>query len=593
MRRLAALATAVVLAACPDRSAPDAGAPDAGPIELAEKEPNDRPEQALTLSRASMVSASLSADPSKADEDWYLLDVASPQVADITVSGIPGGDVGVEVYDTDRNRLVAVNSEGQGKPERLPNLGVKGKLLIKVYPARKGSGGAYTLTCLFTEVPPGFEAEPNDRAVDANTLPLGETISGYLGHAADEDWYRFELAPPGSAGEAPPSAPATEALDGAVPGATEGAGAPVGEAVDAGASAPPAADPASLALKITVAGVEGARLDVQVLSAAEAPLFQIKGKDGEGLSLRNIGVRASDRMVYVVVRSAWTGSGKDARRGYNAEKAYTLSVAQEEAGSTAELEPNDEMLKATPLPRDGFREGFLSPKTDVDYYVLRADPPALVRVQLSGVERLDLVLSVVKPGEGDNAPEQVALKANDGAVKEPEYLNNLLCAGVCWLKVEGGSRKVDNKWVRDFENPDQPYRLTVTSVADPSGEEREPNNTPNDATPMALGRPIRGTVYPKKDVDLFSLDLTGRPVRTPLKATLLGILKVDVGLYLHRVGDDGKMTLVQTADRAKGDAPEVIRFSAEPGEYVFEVRDAKGREANFQDSYQLTVEESE
>jgi hypothetical protein len=78
-----------------------------------------------------------------------------------------------------------------------------------------------------------------------------------------------------------------------------------------------------------------------------------------------------------------------------------------------------------------------------------------------------------------------------------------------------------------------------------------------------------------------------------MKVTLLGILKVDVGLYLHRLGEDGKLSLVQTSDRAKGDQPEGIRFSAEPGVYVFEVRDAKNREANFQDAYQLTVEEEE
>jgi hypothetical protein len=78
-----------------------------------------------------------------------------------------------------------------------------------------------------------------------------------------------------------------------------------------------------------------------------------------------------------------------------------------------------------------------------------------------------------------------------------------------------------------------------------------------------------------------------------MKVTLLGILKVDVGLYLHRVGEDGKLSLVQTSDRARGDQPEVIRYSAEPGVYILEVRDARNREANFQDAYQLTIEEGE
>ena len=49
---------------------------------------------------------------------------------------------------------------------------------------------------------------------------------------------------------------------------------------------------------------------------------------------------------------------------------------------------------------------------------------------------------------------------------------------------------------------------------------------------------------------------------------------------------------MQTSDSAKGEKAENIRYSADPGLYVLEVRDAKNREANFQDSYQLLVEET-
>jgi hypothetical protein len=93
-------------------------------------------------------------------------------------------------------------------------------------------------------------------------------------------------------------------------------------------------------------------------------------------------------------------------------------------------------------------------------------------------------------------------------------------------------------------------------------------------------------------VDYFRLDLTDRPVKVALRATVTGVLKVDVGLYLHRLDGDGKLTLVQTSDSARGDRPEVIRFSADPGLYVLEVRDTRNQQANFQDSYQLIVEEA-
>jgi len=223
---------------------------------------------------------------------------------------------------------------------------------------------------------------------------------------------------------------------------------------------------------------------------------------------------------------------------------------------------------------------------------MRTEQPVLAKFQLSGVERLDLVLSVVEAtveGKG----EQVLLRANDGGVKEPEILNNVYCPGVCWLKVEGALRKVDGKLVRDYENAEQPYRLTATVIPDNGSEEREPNNTPETATPIALNHPIRGTVHPKRDVDYFRLDLSNKPVKTAIRASVTGVLKLHVGLYLHRMQEDGRLSLVQTADRAKGDAPEIIHYSADPAVYFFEVRDSKNRESNFQDSYQLTVEEGE
>jgi hypothetical protein len=344
-----------------------------------------------------------------------------------------------------------------------------------------------------------------------------------------------------------------------------------------------------VALRIELTGVPGVRHEVRVLSEAEAPLFEVRGKEGEGLSLRNIGVRGVDRLVYVVVRSAWSGTGKAARRGFNPDAPYTLTVSQEEAGANAELEPNDELARATPLPAaGGLREGFLAPKTDVDHYVLRTAQPVLADFHLSGVERLDLALSVVeRTPEG----EKVVLEAREGDVKEPEQLNNVACAGECFVRVESALRKVEGRWVKDYENSEQTYRLTVTTTPDTGAEEREPNDTAERATPLSFGQPVRGTVHPRKDSDLYRLDLSEREVRTALRATLLGILKVDVGLYLYRLEADGKRTLVQTADRARGEQPEVIRYSAEPGVYLFEVRDVRGRESNFQDSYQLGVEE--
>jgi hypothetical protein len=215
--------------------------------------------------------------------------------------------------------------------------------------------------------------------------------------------------------------------------------------------------------------------------------------------------------------------------------------------------------------------------------------PAIAKLPVSGVEKVDLALALVSAVEGQ--PEEVLMRANEGGTREPEQLNNVACDRSCLIRVEAAPRKIDGKWVREDENSDSAYRLTAIVVPDDGSEEREHNNTAPTAQHLALGKPVRGTIYPKRDLDYYLLDLKDREVKTPIKATVTGVLKVDVGLYLHRLEADDKLTLVQTSDGARGDRPETIRFSAEPGVYVLEVRDAKNREANFQDSYQLTVDE--
>jgi hypothetical protein len=548
----------------------------------------------MPIGESTVVTGSLQLDPARTDEDWYLLFTDHPRTVDIRMSGIPGTDVVLEIYDVARNRLAVVNGEGEGGPERLPNLALKDKLLLRVSSVRRGAGGAYTLSLLFGEPTVGFELEPNDRAADATEVlsTAGAegpwTVQGLLGYSGDEDWYRIVLA-----GSDVADAGVAASDGGTLPAPESGRNENEADAdsplADAGPSVP---EVPRVPYRIGLSAVPGVRFEVQVLSEAQAQLFLGRGQENQALDQRNVGVRATDRVVYLVVRSAWNGSGKEARRGSNPDVPYTLTVAREAAGSNSELEPNDDFAHATPLPLNGYREGFLSPASDVDFYVLRVSQPSLVRFELSGVDRVDLILSVVEPG-AKAGMEKVLLKSNDGAVKEPERLNSVVCASECYVKVEGAPRKVNGKWVRDFENADQPYRLTVVTTPDTGAEEREPNDSPETATPIAPGKPVRGTILPKRDVDFFRLDLADRQVKTPLRATLTGILKVDVALFLYRQESDGALTLVQTADRAKGEAPEGIRYAAEPGTYFFKVQDSKNRESNFQDSYQLTVEESE
>src|SRR5687767_3695926 len=134
MKRFAWAVACVALAGCPDKDAGkvDAGPVDAGPVQLSEKEPNDRAEQALAIPSNSIVVAALSADPSKPDEDWYALTAAGSPLADVSVSGIAAADVVLALFDEDKNPIVTVNSGGDGKGERFPNIAVNRKVFVRV-----------------------------------------------------------------------------------------------------------------------------------------------------------------------------------------------------------------------------------------------------------------------------------------------------------------------------------------------------------------------------------------------------------------------------------------------------------------------------
>lgn len=599
MKRSAALATLALFSACTcDKpAAVDAGIPDAGPLALVEKEPNDGPDKALVIPGRAVVQANLGADPKAVDEDWYVVKSALPRTAALQVTAPTGADVAIEVMDEARTTLLQVNAAGAGEPERLPNLDVSGSAYFRVLGLKKGTGGAYAVTVELADRQPGFELEANNRQVDATPVPIGQAVSGFLSHPQDEDWYRFEL--PGAGAEPPPADAGAEpaALDSGAGEAGDAGGAEADAgpgSADAGAPVIAVREEERVPLRIDISGVEGVRPEITVLTIAEAVLFNAKGgQDGAGLSLRNVGIRAQDKVFLVVVKSGAVGAGKDARKGHNPSTYYTLTVVPEEAGSSAEIEPNESLEQATALPPDSWKEGFLSPRGDTDYFRLSVAQPSIADVSVTGVDKVDLQLSLVKPAEEGGKGEQVLAKANEGAVKEPEALHNVSCEKECFFKVETVARKVDGKWVKDQENGELAYRISTAVTPDDGTREKEPNNTPEHGSPIALSAAVRGTVYPKKDVDLFKLDLSQKQVKTPIKATLTGILKVDVALYLHRLGEDGKLELMQTSDRARGDKPEVVRFSAEPGVYLLEVRDTKNREANIQDQYQLTVEESD
>lgn len=552
---------------CDDSPKPvDAGAPPPRAVVVTETEPNDELARGLVLRSDTSVDGNLGADVAKPDVDVFILE-ADDAVVELSVTSPRGGDVAIEFLDEGGHVIDATNAEGLDATERYPNVRVVGRRAFRVTGAKKGAGGAYALNAKFLDAPVGFESEPNPRPVDATRVGWGTAVSGYVASPTDVDVYRFEV-PPVNAGES-----------------TEEAASPTDAStatVDAGAT-----EARRLPLRLELTGIPGAVLAAKVLSEAEAVLFEAQSDEGQPLSLRNIAIRDVDRVFFVVVYSVPAKKGD--RAAFSGSVYYTLTVGPEEEGVAAELEPNDDSERATPLTGASYREGFISPRGDTDFFRIDVAEPSVAQFTLTGLDAVDLELSLVRR---DGGTEETVLRSNNGALKEPERLQNVLCVDTCFLRVAAASRQVAGKWVRSDFNSEQTYRLSAElSPAADAALEQEPNNTSGQASPLSVGQPLRGTVFPKKDVDWFRIDLTQKPVKTALRISATGVLKVDVVLSLHRLDEDGSLHLVQTSPNARGDATEVIRYSAEPAVYLLELKDAKSREANFQDAYQVMVEE--
>lgn len=594
---------------CPaPRDAVDAGV-DAGPGPLAEREPNDDREHAVELTSDCRVEGQLAVRAAGApDVDWYRLALPSGRIATLRAEPAPGVDLALELWDADGVKRGSQDAAGPGGAEVLTDVATDRPLFVRVAGKKVAGPSAYLLR-LESAVDDGQHAlEPDGRAADATLLAFGSERLGHLSDPGDEDWFRLELAPlpallptvdtEAAPGEPVPPSPEPAATDGGLSdgGATDaGVPSPVDGGAQPAPSVAPRDEPRPELLHLSVKGVPGVRLEVAVLNAAQAPLHTVRGRGpGDGIDLRNLALRGPERTFYVVVRSAPIGNGKEARRAANAEAAYAIEAEVETATGASELEPNEDLAHATALGPNLALTGFLSPKGDVDVVRLSSDTPQLARVELSGVDHLDLELALLRPSP-DGGRDLVELSANDGELKEPELLTGVAVGPGrdAWLRIQSAARKgPDGKWVRDGENPTVPWRLVASLSADDGSREREPNDRAPLAMPLVAGQPVRGVIHPAKDVDLFLLDLSEAAVKSSLQLSVTGLQKVDVKLRLFSLAADGTATLLDTADRATGDQPERLQHACEPGRYLVEVSDSKGRGSNFADAYRLeaTVE---
>jgi len=329
-----------------------------------EREPNQTADQATPLPLGGTVRGSLDGST---DVDVYKVSVAATGALHVTVSGIDGVDLALQIADAS-GAVIARSDRGPATVgEGVPNLGVvhgdyvltvsefvkptkpaKGKRKPKVDAAPAGRTGPSPTYEVFAElVKPadGGEREPDDDAGAANDLFPGDTVTGYLGWTGDTDVWKLSL----------------EALT------------------------------TRNAFDVEVSGVDGVAISVEVSDAAGKPIQARKGAKGATVSLRAVApVQPEGSPPFHYIKISGDRS--------NPEVAYTLSVRGRLLGPDEEIEPNDTKELAQPLAGDhGTMHAAYAPG-DVDCFAVEpsADPQALV-LTVAPPDGVDAVVEVGTP----------------------------------------------------------------------------------------------------------------------------------------------------------------------------------------------------
>ncbi|MCL2625354.1 MAG: hypothetical protein FWD46_00860 [Cystobacterineae bacterium] len=569
-----------------------------------EVEPNNQASQAQKIDADLTLEAEISVPPQGRDEDWFWLPAALGRWAHVEASPSPGVDVALEIVNEAGEVLLRTNRAGLGGVESIPNVGLGEPRFFRVVSAKDGSGGSYRLSVRFVDAVAEHEAEPNNRLSEASLAPLQVLQQGTL-FADDVDWFRFELpeAVEKLAAEETAVKPVTEVAGESATEAAPKTAAEVASETAAETAAKPPPPPTLLRVAVEVEADADAALEIQLCDGEGNVLLRTRPGHRGGWRVRNFALPPQLSTVALRVKTAAAQGGAAAPNPNPQPKPqtnpqtspslllipYQLKLSLEDDDASFETEPNNTPLQATPLALGKEMQALLSPAEDVDYFRVDVAAPSLVHVELSALEGVDLQLSAIVPAEAA-AAERVLLRSNEGKIHEAERLLNVECPGTCYFKVESVAQKISNKWVKTQENPKTPYRIRAQALEGAQRREKEPNNTLEQATELAMGQSLRGYVHPKGDVDFFRVDLSQLLVRKPILATLFGLPKNSLGLWLHRMDEEGKLELVQTAPLPKKDSPTTLRYSATPGVYFLEVKDPKNRESNAQDEYQLRVD---
>ena len=172
-------------------------------VDGVEHEPNNTPAFATLLAPAPVRGVIGTPINERAgDVDYYRVPAGrGPRAVHARLEGIPGVDLVLELFDAQGRRLAKSDDHGRGMGEWLQPtsigpteayIGVR-ELWIDGTSPTANALDPYSLTARWGPPQPNWEFEPNDWPAAATPMNAGTRVRGYLGGAADRDWYAISV----------------------------------------------------------------------------------------------------------------------------------------------------------------------------------------------------------------------------------------------------------------------------------------------------------------------------------------------------------------------------------------------------------------
>ena len=167
------------------------------PQEGRELEPNWRPANATPIGDAASVEGVIG---HPTDWDTYRIDALDPMVATVTVSGLEGVDLRLELIDSNHKVVSEINEGGLGATETIPLIPVGPQPTYVRVSSRDYTfdvDKAYRVEVTMTEAG-DRELEPNDSFKEASrvTLEKDRPYSGLIHPRGDLDYFVIQVRPP-------------------------------------------------------------------------------------------------------------------------------------------------------------------------------------------------------------------------------------------------------------------------------------------------------------------------------------------------------------------------------------------------------------